>query len=252
MMRRLRFLILLILPFFIAINGWSADLPTFTGRIVDHSNTLSANQITTLNHLLLQLEDKTGGQMAVYLEDHIPENTTLEERAYAIATHWKIGHKGHDNGALLYFAMKDRRNRLEIGYGWEAWINDARAGDLLRAIAPLLRQGQTAHAIEYIIRNVAKYVDEKIPAPKRSTRPQRSPTTDAIQAILLLLLIGLALWSMNPRQRERFIFLVYVHQLLTLLLHILMNSRGGGRGGSGGGFSGGGGSFGGGGASGRW
>jgi uncharacterized membrane protein YgcG len=43
--------------------------------------------------------------------------------------HLGIGFKGADRGVLLLVAPNDRKYRLEVGYGLEPVINDARAGD---------------------------------------------------------------------------------------------------------------------------
>ncbi|MDO5462217.1 MAG: TPM domain-containing protein [bacterium] len=253
MRRLLRFCWLLVGILTVSV-GRAATIPTLTGRVVDQAGVLTPQEKVALTQTLLALEEKTGGQMAVCIESTLPEDTTLEEHTYNIATAWGIGHKDHDNGALLYMAMNDRRFRLEIGYGWEGWINDARAGDILRKMTPLLREGKTADAILLAITHVAYFVEEKIPAPQ--TPAKLSTRTKAILAICVLVFILLYLWSMNERQRERFFFLLFIYNLVDFILIALM--RGGGRGGpsgfggGGGGFSGGGGSFGGGGASGRW
>lgn len=255
-MRRFFLSFVVLCALFLPFSGVAqTTLPALTGRVVDTAHALSPESIANLNHVILGLEAKTGGQFAIFIENHIPADTTLEERSYAIATHWKIGHKDHDNGALLYLAIKDRRNRLEIGYGWEGWVNDARAGDILRLIAPLLQEGRLEEALQFVVSTVAHFVEEKIPVSKPRARSSRHPLAEAIYVVIVLLMIGLTLWSMNPRQRERFIFLVYVHQLMLFLLQLLLSSRGSGRGGFGNGndgFGGGGGDFGGGGASGRW
>lgn len=58
-----------------------------------------------------------------------------------MAEAWKIGRKGKDNGAILVIVPDDREMRLEIGYGWEGEINDAKAGDVIRDMAPFFRAG---------------------------------------------------------------------------------------------------------------
>ena len=42
-----------------------------------------------------------------------------------VAENWKIGKKGFDNGVILVVAVKDRRLRLEVGYGLEGVLPDA-------------------------------------------------------------------------------------------------------------------------------
>ena len=71
---------------------------------------------------------------------------------------WGIGNKATNRGVLILLAVKDRRYRIEVGYGLEPVINDARAGDAGRAMVPLLRQGNESAAIETATWMLAKYI----------------------------------------------------------------------------------------------
>src|SRR5262249_1611982 len=58
-----------------------------------------------------------------------------------------IGKKGKDEGILVLLAVKDHKNRTEVGYGLEPIIPDGYAGNVLRNIRPILRQGNYAGAL---------------------------------------------------------------------------------------------------------
>ncbi len=217
-----------------------APVPRLTGRVVDTTQTLASDELQQVEAALLSFEQSTGGQLAILLEDRIPENETLEERTLAVAEAWALGHKGKDNGALLYLAMKDRRNRLEVGYGWEGAITDARAGDVLRAMAPALRENQTKHALLLAIQQLHVFIKDQ-------------PLSDLPQL------------ERKPYSlREQFVEILppLIFIVVAILIAITKGSRngsgggfggfGGFRSGGGGGFRGGGGRFGGGGASGGW
>ena len=54
-----------------------------------------------------------------------------------------IGDKGKDNGLLIVLALKERQDRVEVGYDLEQWITDGYAGETRREfMAPQFRQGQ--------------------------------------------------------------------------------------------------------------
>ena len=55
--------------------------------------------------------------------------------------------KGKDNGILILLAVKDRKQRAEIGYGLEGDIPDGYAGQILRGIRPILAQGNYSGAL---------------------------------------------------------------------------------------------------------
>ena len=47
----------------------------------------------------------------------------------------------------MVFAIKDRKRRIEVGYGLEGILNDAKVGDIGRSMVPQLQQGQYGPAI---------------------------------------------------------------------------------------------------------
>lgn len=216
---------------------WGAEVPALTGRLVDQANIFSALEKATLEAQLEVLEMQTGGQMAVLFERRLPAGETVETRALQVAEAWGIGYKGKDNGLLFYVALEDRRNRLEVGTGWEALITDARAGDILRGIVPHLRKEAYADAVKQVIKEVQRCLSGEAP----EKEPQKS---------LLVTLLSSDIF-------------VYILVAFLVLSNVFGGFRGGHRGGSvfggfsgggfsGGGFRGGGGGFSGGGSSGRW
>ena len=248
-----------------------------TRRVVDEAGVLTQSEIGSLTARIDAYEAASKGQMAVFVIRSL-HGDAIEDFSLAVAEKWKIGWRGEDNGVLLLLAVDDRENRLEIGYGLEGVINDARAGDILRDMAPFLRRGQYAHAIAFAIDSVSAFVlKENGPEKPAETEDEdedgyegggypASSGTDAegvlfcVIAILIVLeLIGtiVARIMIHPDVKKS-VGLVAMIIILRILLEVLKGmARGGGRGGrSGGGGSsrsgGGGGSFGGGGASGRW
>ena len=60
---------------------------------------------------------------------------------------WGVGKKGKDEGIMLLLAIKDHRDRIEVGYGLEPILPDGFAGSVLRGMRPLLRQGAYGQAM---------------------------------------------------------------------------------------------------------
>lgn len=132
-------------------------LPVQVRQVVDQAGVFSAEEQQELGAAIRRLEKNTGGEMMVLTVPTIGHQS-IEEFSLNAASNWKIGKAGKDNGALLVLAIKDRKNRLEIGYGWEGPVNDARAGDLLRSIVPELRAGKYAAAAIKVVNGVEKHV----------------------------------------------------------------------------------------------
>ena len=62
------------------------------------------------------------------------EGEVLEEFSIKVADQWKIGQKDFDNGAILLVAQKDRKLRIEVGYGLEGSLTDLMAGRIIRNV----------------------------------------------------------------------------------------------------------------------
>ncbi len=55
---------------------------------------------------------------------------------------WKLGQKGKDNGVLVVVAPKDRKMRIEVGYGLEGTLTDAIASRIIRnEMTPQFKSG---------------------------------------------------------------------------------------------------------------
>lgn len=229
-------------------------------HVVDLANIIDPNMEAGLNRYLLELEQKTTAQMVILTIKSL-EGESIDDLSLKIAhDKWKLGQKGKDNGILLLVALKDRKYRIETGYGIEGIIPDSLAGSIGRQyLVPYFKQGDynkgiTAAALVMINEIAADAEVEITGMPKLRTRPSysngrmpRGKPTLMGRIFSILFFIGL-------------IYLFIKHPRLLLFL-IMMNMLGGRRRsgwGGGGGFGGGsfggggGGGFGGGGASGGW
>ena len=260
-----------------AASGDLLPIPPLTGRIVDLTNTLDAQQRATLESRLAALEQAKGAQVAVLLAPTFqPES--IEQFGIRLADAWKLGRKGVDDGAILLIAKDDRQLRIEVGYGLEGALNDATAKRIIsEIITPHFRQGDYYAGIDAGLAAMQTVIEGEPLPPPAATRAGNGARGDdasflpllmggAIAARILHSLLGLtgsllvagvggllAFWLLGS-------WLVGLVVGVFLLMFSLSRGSGyGGRGGfgagggfGGGGFSGGGGGFGGGGASGRW
>ena len=116
-------------------------VPPLTGRVNDTAQILSAGTKQLLDQSLQALERDESTQIVVLTIPSL-EGDTLEQFALSVVEHWKIGQKGLDNGALLLIAVKDRKIRIETGYGLEGSLTDLTAARIIRnVIAPQFKKG---------------------------------------------------------------------------------------------------------------
>jgi len=136
---------LLFLP--LASLAFALDVPPLTGRIVDLARLLPADVATSLSAELAEHERKTGNQIAVLTLPSL-EGEPLEEFSHRVSTTWKLGHKGTDNGVLLLVVPGERRIRIEVGYGLEGTLTDAKSSQIIRReIVPHFKSGDFARGI---------------------------------------------------------------------------------------------------------
>jgi uncharacterized protein len=235
-----------------------------TGYVTDLAGAIQPDTKAQLEALCTELEQKTGAEMAI-VTVHSLEGQSIENYAVDLYKQLGVGSKKENRGVLLLVSPDERKYRIEVGYGLEPVINDARAGDTGRAMVPLLRSGDFSSAIEVAAWQLAKYIadDRGVTLsgqpPVRQVRQHDGRSGGGISA-LVIVGIFLFIWFLrglggSGRGGGGW----WIWPLLGLL-----NSGGGGRGGGwggggfggsggGGGFGGfGGGSSGGGGASGSW
>ena len=263
-------------------------VPQLTGRVVDRTSTLSADQIASLDATLKTFEQRKGSQVAVLI---VPTTSpeTIEQFALRVAEQWKIGRTRVDDGAILLVAKDDRSLRVEVGYGLEGALSDVTAKRIIdEVIVPKFRNGDFAGGISDGVDRILKVIDgEPLPAPK----PERTDAFGDVGSSLPVLAFGVLIVGGFLRNIFGRLFgalatggiaaaVMYfiagalslaglagiVAFVVTLISDAFTSPMSGGRGGGfggggwsggsgssgGGGFSGGGGGFGGGGASGKW
>jgi uncharacterized protein len=116
---------------FVACAALAADVPYLTGRVVDNAEILSPAMRERLAARLAAHEQATTNQVVVLTVESL-DGESIEGFATRVFDEWKLGQKGKDNGVLVIVAPKDRRMRIEVGYGLEGTLTDAQAARIIR------------------------------------------------------------------------------------------------------------------------
>ena len=255
-------------------------VPALTTRVTDQAGLLTDGQRQLLEQTLSDFEATKGSQIAVLIVASTqPE--AIEEYGIRVATAWKLGRKGVDDGVLLLIAKDDRKMRIEVGYGLEGVIPDAVAKRVIaEIITPYFKQGDYFGGIEAGVSRLIRLIEGEALPPPAARDVSWSGIKDMLPVVFAVVVFGSGLMGAFFGRLigasiaggiAAVIFWVSLGSLLIALLigvgvFLFSILLGGGRGGyyggggsgggggyrSGGGFSGGGGSFGGGGASGGW
>jgi uncharacterized protein len=117
--------------------------------VTDKAGVLDAAKVHALNEKLAQFERDTSNQILVYVDRSLPKDVTIEQFANDAMHQWGVGQKGKDNGAVLFLFTADRKMRIEVGYGLESVLTDAKARDITSTIIkPRLKAADYDGAVE--------------------------------------------------------------------------------------------------------
>ncbi|MBV9333106.1 MAG: TPM domain-containing protein [Candidatus Eremiobacteraeota bacterium] len=118
-----------------------------TQFVTDNVNALSSGTRSSVDGELRAYEQATGHQVIVWIGDttgDVPLETFTTETAHE----WKVGRRGHDDGAILFLFMKDHHIRIEVGYGLESSLTDADSYRIIQdVIRPRMRAGNVDAAV---------------------------------------------------------------------------------------------------------
>ncbi len=238
------------------------NFPSYRGYVNDFAGVMDPKAISELNSVISLFNRQTGIQIAVVTVKDTG-GMGIDEYANLLFQHWGVGVKGLDNGIMLIAAMKEKKARIEVGYGLEPGFTDAQSGFILRRyMFPAFKAGKfsqgliagTLASIKTLSASIKRGDISSHPSSaasgatargaisSRQTANRSSNTMNTILGIILFIV---------------FIYFAIKHPFIALFLlgAGFGGGFGGGRGGGGfgGGFGGfGGGLSGGGGASGGW
>lgn len=229
-------------------STFAYKIPANPHRVNDIANVLSPETEQRITEYLKAIEEKNGSQIVVLTIPSL-NGKSIEEFSLDVAEKWKLGQKDVDNGVLITLAVKDRKLRIEVGYGLEGALTDAKSSYIIRNImVPQLRAGNYDAAIANGVQAVGGIVLGEFditPQQIKKSQKQNSSGSGFFVIIVIFFII------------IRFLPFFIVNPTGWFLLDMLVDlgraaSRGSSGGGGFGGFSGGGGGFGGGGSSGSW
>lgn len=194
-----RWLLGLLAPFLITGAVFSQNLPQPSGWVNDFANVIPEEHQQKLTALIQELEEKTSSEIAVVTIESI---APYGENEYArlLFDSWKPGKKGKDNGVLVLFAIRERRWRIETGYGVESILPDGLCGEIGRNyMVPYLKQGKYGEGLYYGVLEISKVIAKNAHielANLKSARPPVRINVVETRILLPIFLLGFfLLWN---------------------------------------------------------
>jgi len=253
MVRRATFTIIAWICLTSAVAAQTLTFPALIGRVVDEAELLDATDRAALTESLAGLEAKTTDQLVIVTLKSL-QGTSIEDYGYQLGRRWQIGQKDKNTGVLLIVAAKERKVRIEVGYGLEGTLTDALTKLIIEnSILPQFKVGDFPGGIKRGTEEIIQVLGGDAQGLQRGARQNPSPDADRPNAdalvwpliVLAVAAVGLLIFCTATRGGA------VCRGILQIIFMMLLLGRGGSSRGRPS-FSGGGGSFGGGGSSGSW
>jgi uncharacterized protein len=209
----------LVLGILVAASAASAaDVPTLSGRVVDDAAILGFAARARLTAVLEAHERSTGDQIALLTTPTL-DGEPVEDYASRVFAAWKLGQKGKDNGVLVVVVPRDRKMRIEVGYGLEATLPDAAAGRIIRDVmTPSFKAGDYERGVSDGVTAIVGTLEgrpDAIPQPAARARfrpvDMSWPTRIGLSAIILGIL-GMFTFAgiMTPGAGGWFVYVIMI------------------------------------------
>ena len=213
----------------------AVTFPAPRGAVNDFAGVIPSEYVGPMETLAREVLEKTGTAIVVATVSTIGDNDP-EDYANRLYQAWGIGKKGEDKGVLIFLTVKERRVRIETGYGAEGILPDGLVGEILdRYALPYFKEGQYGKGMAETMAAVSSVVAKAAGVTLTGVRPpeRRQVGTERGPGIFQLVLLLAALFFLIGTRQGR--------ALLPWILLLMMSGSGDRRGGGGfGGFGGGG------------
>ncbi|MBD3329265.1 hypothetical protein GF357_02110, partial [Candidatus Dojkabacteria bacterium] len=103
------------------------NIPDPIGYVNDYEEIIDND--TELEERLREFEEETSIELVVATYPNL-QGSTVEDFAGSIFDTWAIGKDTSDNGLLVFVSANERVSRIEVGYGLESALTDAKTGKI--------------------------------------------------------------------------------------------------------------------------
>ncbi|HEY6080532.1 MAG TPA: TPM domain-containing protein [Polyangiaceae bacterium] len=177
-------------------RAWALEVPPLRAHVNDTADILSPAVEQSLEQRLTNYEAKTGQQFALLTIDTL-DGDALEDFSIRVVEAWKLGKKGKDDGLLLLIVKRDRKLRIEVGYGLEGDVTDAFSARVIRnVLTPALRAGRAEQGVDEAFtvlmqKASGQVVDDR--ALGAQTKQKRQGSPGFLLLVVLFLLVPILL-----------------------------------------------------------
>lgn len=226
-----------------SVTLWAQE-PRPTGYVVDQAQALRSRHYHLIQQAATSLNKQTGIDFAVLTLASL-DDEPIEKKAVTVFETWALGDKDADTGILMLIAPLEKQIRIEVGYGLEGILPDARIGRVIdQAIIPYFKQQQISEGIfngyQAVLNILAEHYSFQVQASVPSVSRSQVSEPQALLFLPVLLLIACLLPFRWGRRLLSYLFIALLFSSSRTHSRMPYGSFGnGGFGGFGGGLSGG-------------
>lgn len=181
----------------VALAESVSQLPKPNDYVNDYAHVLSPDAVAKLDRICAELDhSKADAQVAIVTVRNL-DGEDAADWANELEDKWQMGKKGSDRGVLVLLAVDDRKYRIDVGYGLEGILNDAKVGDIGRSMVPYLRAQNYDAAILSAVGRLAQVIaadaqvtlSDELPNPPPVPQQHHSSGLGTLALIVILFLM---------------------------------------------------------------
>jgi uncharacterized protein len=139
-------------------------IPEPTSLLVDEVGALTDAEREDIAARLKTIQSSGRAQIAILISSGI-EGEPLADYALRVAEKWELGRARRDDGLLVLVIPSATAARIEVGYGLEGVIPDARASRWLDDLLPSIKKKELAKGLDHLL----DQIERVLPAAKTNT-----------------------------------------------------------------------------------
>jgi uncharacterized protein len=131
--------------------------------VIDSTSLLSSDQKNDLERWIQKLEKETGSQIAIVIVDTLGVKN-INQVSLTMAENLNLGREKYRDGLLIFVVYKDRKIRIEVGYGLERVIRNEIASRIIREkMAPKFKKQEYYEGLLSAVKEISELIKANKP-----------------------------------------------------------------------------------------
>lgn len=168
------------------------DYPDHVGVVNDFANEIDSGTKAKIEQVIADAKAKADVRLVVVTVTSLG-GKSVEDYTIGLTKKWGVGQKGKNNGILFLHAPKERKIRIENGYGVESRLTDVESKMIIEnTIIPLMKAGKFSEAILRGSEEILKVLSAPEKQPEKQSAPVSHPVKgDGIGAGGVIMIVGI-------------------------------------------------------------